>query len=76
MQLPVLRPNFQETTALGAALAAGYAVGFWPLSFLQQHPANNCATFAPSVAPEDADKRFRHWSKAVARSLDLADLAD
>ena len=30
-QVPVLRPSFRETTSLGAALAAGLAVGFWSM---------------------------------------------
>lgn len=76
VQLRVQRPNFQETTALGAALAAGYAVGLWQLPFLRQHPPNNCTAFEPAVDAGAADRRFARWSKAVQRSLDLADLAE
>jgi glycerol kinase len=73
--VPVQRPHFQETTALGAALAAGLSVGFWDLPFVAQHPPDDAATFAPRVSGEAAARRFKHWKKAVGRSLDLADLA-
>ena len=69
------RPHFQETTALGAALAAGLSVGFWDLSFVAEHPPHDATTFTPAVSGEDAARRFKHWKKAVGRSLDLADLA-
>lgn len=75
LQVPVQRPKFQETTALGAALAAGLTVGFWDGEFLRKHPEDNHVVFQPAVSKEDAAKRFRHWQKAVSRCLDLADLA-
>eukprot|EP00878_Enallax_costatus_P014852 GHUV01015547.1.p1 GENE.GHUV01015547.1~~GHUV01015547.1.p1 ORF type:complete len:112 (+),score=23.46 GHUV01015547.1:556-891(+) len=76
LQVLVQRPKFQETTALGAALAAGLTVGLWDENFVLKHPsAENYSTFRPSVSKEDAAKRFRHWQKAVSRCLDLADLA-
>jgi glycerol kinase len=43
----VSRPHFQETTALGAALAAGLAVGFYSESFVLTHPPNNSTAFMP-----------------------------
>jgi glycerol kinase len=76
LQVPVQRPNFQETTALGAALAAGLGVGFWDEAFVLTPPADAGTTFAPAVPPGDADRRFGHWRKAVSRCLDLADLAN
>ena len=36
LQVPVKRPHFQETTALGAALAAGLGVGFWSEELVSQ----------------------------------------
>jgi glycerol kinase len=75
LQVPVQRPHFQETTALGAALAAGYTVGFWDMSFLTDHTPNEATTFLPDVTKEVAARRFKHWKKAVGRCLDLADLA-
>jgi glycerol kinase len=73
--VPVQRPHFQETTALGAALAAGYTVGFWDMAFLTEHPLDEATTFMPQVSKEAAARRFKHWKKAVSRCLDLADLA-
>jgi len=75
LQVPVHRPHFQETTALGAALAAGLTVGLWDEAFVTQHRPDNVTTFQPSVTAQAAAKRFGHWKKAVSRSLDLADLA-
>jgi glycerol kinase len=75
LQVPVQRPHFQETTALGAALAAGYTVGFWDMSFLTDHTPDEATTFLPEVTKEVAARRFKHWKKAVGRCLDLADLA-
>ncbi|KAF8063674.1 hypothetical protein HT031_003529 [Scenedesmus sp. PABB004] len=75
LQVPVQRPHFQETTALGAALAAGLTVGLWDEAFVRAHPEGASRTFTPSVSREEADRRFGHWQKAVSRCLDLADLA-
>jgi glycerol kinase len=73
--VPVQRPHFQETTALGAALAAGLSVGFWDEAFVAEQQPGDATTFTPSVSGEAAARRFKHWKKAVDRSLDLADLA-
>jgi len=75
LQVPVVRPHFQETTALGAAFAAGLAVGFWDKDFVLTHPEGHCTTFTPSVTVEESEKKYKHWQKAVSRSVDLADLA-
>jgi glycerol kinase len=75
LQVPVVRPHFQETTALGAALAAGLAAGFWDKGFVLTHPEGHCTTFTPSVTSEESEKKYKHWQKAVSRSVDLADLA-
>ena len=75
LQVPVQRPHFQETTALGAALAAGYTVGFWDMAFVAEHPPGDATTFTPEASKEAAARRFKHWKKAVGRCLDLADLA-
>ena len=69
LNVPVLRPVMSETTALGAAYAAGLAVGYW--SGLDELRANQSVaeTWTPAM---DADRRAaltRSWSKAVERSL-------
>ena len=75
LQVAVVRPHFQETTALGAAFAAALAVGFWGKDFVLTHPEGHCTTFTPSVTVEESEKKYKHWQKAVSRSVDLADLA-
>ncbi|GBF97483.1 glycerol kinase-like [Raphidocelis subcapitata] len=76
LHVPVSRPLFQETTALGAALAAGLAVGFYPHDFVTTHPENHSTLFRPAVSLDNSEKRYAHWRKAVSRSLALAELAD
>ncbi len=76
LQVPVVLPKFRETTALGAALAAGMAVGVWDETFVRTPPADDARRFEPQASAEEAGKRYSHWRKAVQRSLDLADLAE
>lgn len=72
--MPVIRPAFRETTSLGAALAAGMAVGLWSREELfAQHP-DAITVFGPAISQEAAAVRYARWNKAVERSLDLADL--
>ncbi|MDY0019479.1 MAG: FGGY-family carbohydrate kinase, partial [Anaerolineae bacterium] len=68
--VPVVRPTFTETTALGAAYAAGLAVGFWKdLEALRQHWGVD-RIFEPAMAAEKRDGLYRSWKKAVARTFD------
>ncbi|CAM6100245.1 unnamed protein product [Calypogeia fissa] len=74
---PVVRPADPETTALGAAYAAGLATGVWTEQQIfedAEHFAKP-TTFYPKVEAEDREKRYKSWTKAVERSFDLADLA-
>jgi len=66
----VVRPVIQETTALGAAYAAGLAVGFFPN--LDELRANWSAdrTWRPNMDDKRRDHLYRQWKKAIARSLD------
>jgi glycerol kinase len=68
--VPVVRPVVAETTALGAAYAAGLAVGFW--SDLDALRANWKADrqWEPSWSADQRDAAYRGWQKAVERSLD------
>jgi glycerol kinase len=70
LNVPVVRPEITETTCLGAAYAAGLAVGFWP--DLESLRANWRAdqTWQPALAEADRDAAYRRWKKAVARTLD------
>jgi glycerol kinase len=65
----VVRPEVAETTALGAAYAAGLAVGFWDGT--DQLTANwaEGARWSPSIDAGQRAAARAHWSKAVERSL-------
>lgn len=70
--VPVIRPRVTETTAIGAAYAAGLAVGYW--SSVDELKANWGieATFTPSMALEKRTDLLHHWKKAVERSFEWA----
>ena len=55
-----------ETTALGAAIAAGVAIGVWQ-SFDELKTVNTAGvkTFEPKINKEEREKRFGRWEKAV-----------
>jgi glycerol kinase len=68
--LTVIRPKTTETTALGAAYAAGLALGIWnDTDELQQHWRED-RRWEPTWTEEQRTERFRTWRKAVDRSLD------
>jgi glycerol kinase len=69
----VVRPVIQETTALGAAYAAGLAVGFF--SGIEELRANWAAdrTWRPNMDEKRRTHLYRQWKKAVARSFDWMD---
>ncbi|TRY18080.1 glycerol kinase GlpK [Tessaracoccus rhinocerotis] len=69
----VVRPVVAETTALGAAYAAGIAVGYWGG---EQDVIDNWAEDArwtPQVDEGERDRVFRNWKKAVTRTFDWVD---
>jgi glycerol kinase len=71
--VPVIRPVVAETTALGAAYAAGLAVGFWAG---EDDIRNNWAKdkeWTPSMDDADREKTFAQWKKAVTRTFDWVD---
>jgi glycerol kinase len=71
--IPVVRPRIAETTALGAAYAAGLAVGFW--SGLDELRAKwqEDARFTPSISEDERQTKFARWKKAVTKSFDWVD---
>ncbi|MGJ0204929.1 glycerol kinase GlpK [Leucobacter sp. gxy201] len=71
--VPVVRPRIAETTALGAAYAAGLAVGFW--SGLDELRANRreAHRWEPQLAADERDRLLRQWRKAVTKSMDWVD---
>ncbi|HET8684537.1 MAG TPA: glycerol kinase GlpK [Micromonosporaceae bacterium] len=73
LDVPVVRPTVAETTCLGAAYAAGLAVGFWPdLDALRAHWRPD-RTWVPAMSAADRDRGHRRWAKAVERTLDWTD---
>lgn len=73
LQVPVVRPTVTETTALGAASAAGMAVGFW--SGTDDIAANWSLDerWEPRMDTAERDRLLRNWKKAVQRTLDWVD---
>jgi len=71
--VPVIRPVVAETTALGAAYAAGLAVGFW--SGLDELRANwqEGARWEPQMPEDERNRLLRTWSKAISKTLDWVD---
>ena len=71
--VPLVRPQVLETTALGAAYAAGIAVGFWDG---EQDVIDNWAEgkrWEPGKDREEYDRNYRLWKKAVTRTFDWVD---
>jgi len=73
LNVPVVRPEVIETTALGAAYAAGLATGVWhDLDELRSHWREG-KRWEPQMAGDERDRRIRMWRKAVRRSFDWVD---
>ncbi|KUI55644.1 Glycerol kinase [Cytospora mali] len=67
--IPVDRPAMRETTALGAAIAAGFATGVWEnQEALSQVNRKDRVLFKPSISKEKSAKMFRKWEQAVEMS--------
>ncbi|HIZ36028.1 MAG TPA: glycerol kinase GlpK [Candidatus Ruania gallistercoris] len=69
----VIRPQVAETTALGAAYAAGIAVGFWSG---EQDVIDNWAEdkrWTPQLDAEERERLHRNWKKAVTKTFDWVD---
>jgi len=67
--VPVVRPTVTETTALGAAYAAGLAVGFWEDQEALRANWDVDVVFEPSMAPERRERLYHGWQRAVERTL-------
>ncbi|HEY3312224.1 MAG TPA: glycerol kinase GlpK [Anaerolineales bacterium] len=68
--VPVIRPTVAETTALGAAYAAGLAVGFW--AKVEDLRANwgKDHEWTPVMGADERAKLYKGWKKAVTRTFD------
>ncbi len=68
--VPVIRPTVAETTALGAAYAAGLAVGFWrEVEDLRANWGMD-KQWEPNMDPATRDREYALWKKAVTRTFD------
>jgi glycerol kinase len=73
LDVPVIRPVVAETTALGAAYAAGLAVGFWSG---EEDIRTNWAKdkqWDPDMDPDKREALFKEWKKAVTKTFDWVD---
>ncbi len=69
----VVRPKVAETTALGAAYAAGLAVGFWEST---QDVVDNWVEgqrWTPQMDDDERERLYRSWKKAVTKTFDWVD---
>ena len=69
LDVPVVRPAVAETTCLGAAYAAGLAVGFWPDLETLRGQWREHGAWRPAMTAETREREFGQWKKAVARTL-------
>ncbi|WP_166348328.1 glycerol kinase GlpK [Phytoactinopolyspora limicola] len=73
LDVPVVRPKVAETTALGAAYAAGLAVGYWNgLDDLRVNWAED-KRWEPTMDADERERRYRQWKKAVTKTFDWVD---
>ncbi len=68
--VPVIRPRTIETTALGAAYAAGLAVGFWENETAIRTNWAEGKRWEPQMSPGDREWLFDRWRQAVTRTFD------
>jgi glycerol kinase len=70
LNVPVIRPTVAETTSLGAAYAAGLAVGFWKnVEDLRTNWAKD-KEWKPKMDAALRDKEYKGWKEAVTRTFD------
>src|SRR4051794_21091804 len=72
--VPVSRPVVAETTALGAAYAAGLAVGFWKSTDELRENWNESQRWQPEWTEQQRNDGHEKWKKAVQRTLDWVDV--
>jgi glycerol kinase len=70
LQVPVIRPKVAETTALGAAYAAGLAVGYWDSYDDLRKNWGKDKEWTPQIDPSEIEREYAQWKKAVTRTFD------
>jgi glycerol kinase len=71
--VPVVRPKVAETTALGAAYAAGLAVGYWANTDEMAANWGMDKRWEPQMGDDERDGLYAGWQKAVTRTFDWAE---
>jgi glycerol kinase len=72
--VPVSRPVVAETTALGAAYAAGLATGFWATAEELRANWNESKRWLPEWDDQQRAEGYHGWKKAVQRTLDWVEV--
>jgi glycerol kinase len=72
----VVRPVVPETTCLGAAYAAGLAVGYWPDIESLRANWKKSAEWTPTLPAAERNRHYRKWKKAVQRTMAWFDADD
>ena len=67
--VPVVRPKITETTALGAAYAAGLAVGFWKDEGELRANWTEDSRWMPEMRTDQRSARYAIWKRGVERSF-------
>ncbi|HEX6009774.1 MAG TPA: glycerol kinase GlpK [Actinomycetota bacterium] len=70
LQVPVIRPKVAETTALGAAYAAGLAVGYWDSYDDLRKNWGKDKEWTPQMDASEIEREYAQWKKAVTRTFD------
>ncbi|MCW3044650.1 MAG: glycerol kinase [Actinobacteria bacterium] len=70
LAVPVVRPTVAETTSLGAAFAAGLAVGYWGSLAELRRCWTEDRRWEPAMPSQERDRLVAEWKKAVTRSFD------
>ena len=73
LNVPVVRPKVAETTCLGAAYAAGLAVGLWPNTVALRANWRQDHEWRPELTQEKRELYFSSWKKAVTRTFNWVD---
>jgi len=73
LDAPVVRPMVAETTCLGAAYAAGLAIGFWPDTDALRANWKRAAEWTPRMDAAKRDREYKHWLKAVQATMGWID---
>lgn len=73
LQIEIIRPQIVETTALGAAYAAGLAVGYWKSTDELKAKSAIAKKWSPNKDSELATKGLGQWQKAVSKTLNWID---